>query len=107
MKFGSLNVCAAVAAAVVVSSLASATPVTVGFTRITSTNVENPASQFSCVVSDVSPGVVNFRFLNNVGIDSSICDIYFDDGTLLGISAVSDSGVGVAFHQFATPGDLP
>jgi hypothetical protein len=36
----------------------------------------------------------------------SVTDIYFDDGTLLGISQVINSA-GVSFARNATPGDLP
>ena len=38
---------------------------------------------------------------------SSIADVYFDDGTLLGIAEITASGAGVAFSQFANPNDLP
>lgn len=48
-----------------------------------------------------------FKFLNIGPATSSITDVYFDDGTLLGIAAITDSGAGVAFSQGASPGDLP
>jgi len=38
---------------------------------------------------------VQFKFTNNSV--SSLTDVYFDDGTLLGIASISDSGAGVAF----------
>jgi len=52
---------------------------------------------------------VKFKFHNESGAslaDSSITDIYFDDGTLLGISGV-ENGPGTAFSVLATPGELP
>ena len=50
--------------------------------------------------------LVDFRFYNDVGIPSSITDVYFDDGGLLGISSINSSA-GVSFTNPATPGDLP
>jgi hypothetical protein len=50
---------------------------------------------------------VNFIFVNAGSTASSIADVYFDDGTLLSISGITDSGAGVAFAAPATPGDLP
>lgn len=53
---------------------------------------------------DPTKAVFTFR---NVGPQaSSICDIYFDDGPILGIASV-DNGSGVDFEQEATPRDLP
>jgi len=50
---------------------------------------------------------VVFKF-NNIGSeDSSITDVYFDDGTLLGIASIDNSNQGVSFSQNASPGDLP
>jgi len=49
---------------------------------------------------------VTFTFYN-IGPDaSSITDVYFDDGALLGIASILDSD-GVAFSQYASPPDLP
>lgn len=102
------SMCALAGAVVAAASLAAqADPVTVGFFRVTNNaGATNPASQMSCVVSDQGGGQVGFRFLNNVGIASSICDVYFDDGTLLAIASIASSS-GVDFSQIATPGDLP
>ncbi len=52
---------------------------------------------------------VSFEFHNNSGLsmgDVSVADIYFDDGTLLGISQVINSP-GVVFSQLASPPNLP
>lgn len=48
---------------------------------------------------------VQFKFTNTSS--SSLTDIYFDDGTLLGISSIYDSGAGVSFSQDASPPNLP
>lgn len=50
---------------------------------------------------------VNFTFRNSGPGASSITDVYFDDGTLMGISQITDSGAGVSFAQGASPGSLP
>jgi hypothetical protein len=64
------------------------------------TEVTNPADP-----GDV--GDVRFQFYNAGPIVGSITDIYFDDGSLLGIAEIVDSGAGVAFNTPATPGELP
>lgn len=102
MRKLSLLVCGIVLAGVVSSAQAA-----VSFSLLTSNGNSNVASQLSADVINLGPGQVGFKFTNNVGIASSITDIYFDDGTLLGISTISDSGGGVAFTAPATPGDLP
>jgi len=52
---------------------------------------------------------VSFEFHNNSIsplVDVAITDIYFDDGTLLAISGVTN-GPGVSLIQLATPEELP
>lgn len=63
-------------------------------------------AQMSVVVTDEGSNQVSFTFYNNVGLASSITDVYFDDGALLGIASIAQSA-GVAFSQNATPGELP
>ncbi len=58
-------------------------------------------------VIDPGGGQVLFTFRNTSPIASSITDIYFDDGTLLGIASIDDIEQGVSFSQYATPPDLP
>lgn len=48
-------------------------------------------SQLHVEVTDAGGGYVDFKFTNDVGIDSSITDFYFDDGSLLGISSITYS----------------
>ena len=49
---------------------------------------------------------VDFTFTNIGSDQSTISEVYFDDGTLLGISTITSSS-GVSFSQGATPPDLP
>ena len=64
-------------------------------------------------VTDPGVGQVLFTFGNTGTEASSIADVYFDDGSLLGIASLidADDGVGgdagVDFTQDAKPGDLP
>jgi hypothetical protein len=58
---------------------------------------------------DVNPGpggTVNFLFSNAGPVATSITDVYFDDGTLLGIALITN-GAGVNFSAGATPPNLP
>lgn len=87
-----------------------ALPTTYGFKAITSNSAVDPGigeSQLSVEVSDPGDGQVLFTFSNAGPLASSICDVYFDDGSLLGIAAIDDSDAGVSFSQLANPGDLP
>jgi hypothetical protein len=58
------------------------------------------------VVVSSGPDVVDFTFYNESLINSSVAGIYFDDGSLLGIAAITN-GPGTSFSQSATPSDLP
>ncbi len=93
-----------------VAATASADPVSFGFFRISSNSSTNIASQLEVIVDDwIVDGESNgvcFEFLNHVGVDSSITDVYFDDGTLLDLSEVEGS-TGVLFSVPANPADLP
>lgn len=90
---------------------AHASLVTYGFENITNNNPVDAATgeaQFFVDVTNdgVGAGQVAFKFYNIGPLASSITDVYFDDGTLLGIASVVD-GAGVDFEQGASPGDLP
>jgi hypothetical protein len=50
---------------------------------------------------------VEFMFTNIGPEASSITDVYFDDGTLLGIASITGIPGLVEFSQFASPPDLP
>ena len=94
------------------SSLALASPasaVLYGFSAITANSVLNPgigAAQLSVDVTNAGPGQVLFTFMNSGPAASSITDVYFDDGTLLGIANIIN-GPGVSFSQPANPANLP
>lgn len=110
MKSYRSSVAALVALAGIAVGTAEAGPIYT-FTRITSNASVNVASQFTVEVNDGgwSSGAhhVLFTFRNLGPLASSITGVYFDDGTLLGIASITDSGSGVSFSQGATPGNLP
>jgi hypothetical protein len=92
-----------------VATVAHAGP-TYDFACITNNNAadaEIGEAQFHVEVIDAGPGQVSFLFTNSGPEASAICDIYFDDGALLGIAAITSSGPGVLFTSPATPGNLP
>jgi hypothetical protein len=72
-------------------------------------------NQLVCEVRDDLPNFsplganqARFRFLNMGPIQSSITDIYFEDGSLLSIASVINNVTsGVSFSQYASPRHLP
>src|SRR5512145_721995 len=96
----------AAAGVVVVGFCTAASADVIGFFKLTNNGNEDVSAQLSVDVTAVGTDQVAFTFYNNVGIASSITDVYFDDGTLLGIASVTGSA-GVDFSQLASPGDLP
>ncbi|WP_101760591.1 hypothetical protein [Oceanicoccus sp. KOV_DT_Chl] len=86
---------------------------TYNFTCITGNNVGDCTIGETQLVVDVTDaGVVagvqkvDFTFTNAGAAQSTISEIYFDDGTLLGIFAIN-STAGVEFSEGATPPNLP
>jgi hypothetical protein len=93
-----------------------------GFYNITNNNAaDNSATaQFSVTVYGAGETVTGFKtgpvtvgagqamfvFSNAVGVQSSITDVYFQDGTLLSLSTIYQTN-GVSFVAPATPSDLP
>jgi hypothetical protein len=81
---------------------------------LTFLNISNNSGQAAAVAPQLSVEVeqgaddteASFTFLNNVGIAASITDVYFDDGSLLGIASISSSA-GVSFSPDANPANLP
>jgi hypothetical protein len=57
-------------------------------------------------ISDAGVNQVLFTFTNTGPDASSITDIYFDDGTLLGIAMIDDSDPNVDFQEGARPSRL-
>ena len=90
----------------------AAQPAKAGFTfkNITNNNATDAAAgeaQLSVGVTAVGTTRVAFTFKNVGSAAMSITDVYFDDGTLLGISSVTN-GPGVSFTGgSASPGNLP
>jgi hypothetical protein len=86
----------------------SASASTYGFTNITNNGNSDLSSQLSVEVLAVGTQA-SFKFLNNVGIASSITDIYFDDvnSPLFNDIVFSAASPGVSFDSSATPGNLP
>lgn len=90
----------------VLALVSSADAALYGFTRISTNGAQDVAAQLFVDVTDAGSGQVDFKFLNSGPLASSITDVYFDDGTLLGIASVIN-GPGVEFSQGASPGNLP
>lgn len=103
------GVVAGVGALLMLSSSAFALEITTAyFNNITNNSNINVASQLSVDIKELSVGgdQVNFVF-HNAGLnDASITDVYFEDGTLLGIAAIINTN-GVAFSQYASPSNPP
>lgn len=78
------------------------------FLKITNNNPEDLSGQLSVNVTDAGGGLVSFEFLNNVGIASSVTQIYFDNGSgsfLSGLALGTETGVN--FSIGGTPPNLP
>jgi len=85
---------------------------TYGFGNISANNVGDAqigeAQLFVDVLADtLGDDQVIFQFRNIGPEASSIADVYFDNGILLGIASIDNSDPGVAFSQHASPGNLP
>ena len=83
---------------------------TYGFARISNNGAVDVGPQLLVdVISNDAYAAANqvlFKFRNEGPVASSICDVYFDDGTLLGMAGVIDSS-GTSFSQGARPRDFP
>ncbi len=91
-------------------SAAPAQGVTLGFYCITGNNAGDcsiGAAQLTVEATDLGGGNVNFRFVNAGPAASSISEVYFDDGTLLGLSTVAHSASDPWTGGSASPGNLP
>lgn len=90
------------------SALAATT--SYAFNCLTNNNAANcgagQAQLFMDVSNTVNPNQVLFEFRDVGPAASSIADIYFDDGSLLGIAQVYNMP-GVSFSVGASPGNLP
>jgi len=81
------------------------------FSRIENNAGQNVAAQLFADVIDAGPSGgynrVDFIFRNEGPTGSVISEIYFDDGTLLGISEIIGSPSSVDFSRGAVPENLP
>jgi hypothetical protein len=68
------------------TAAANADTVELSFYRITSNSGVNIESQLHCVMSEVNPTTVSFKFTNAVGVNSSVTEVYFDDGPFLQVA---------------------
>ena len=101
---------AAIAVALL-TSVAHAAPQVLYFQGITANDpsgnaVADGAASLRVEFSNLGGTNVRFTFFNDSNV-SSLTDVYFDDGPLLGISSIFDSGQGVSFAQYASPPNLP
>lgn len=85
----------------------AASAITYSFFNITNNNADDVATAGQYLVDVTAAGAqVQFIFTNSGPAASSIADIYFDDGSLLGIANIIN-GPGVSFSQGASPANLP
>lgn len=88
---------------------APAGALTLGFGCITGNLAGDCAigeGQLGVEITDPGGGAVRFQVRNAGPEASAVAEIYFDDGSLLGLSSVHD-GPGVDFEPAASPPDLP
>ncbi len=81
---------------------------TYNFYNITNNSYLDLGDQLRVVVTDSGNDQILFTFYNDIGIKSSICDIYFDDnsGYLNSMERIIN-GTGVSFDSPARPKNLP
>jgi hypothetical protein len=88
----------------------SAQALTFGFVCITGNLPADCATgeaQLTVEVTDAGGGQVLFHFKNETGGDaSSITDVHWDDGSLLGLATLTN-GPGVLFDEGCAPASLP
>ncbi len=83
-----------------------------GFYNITNNNILDAGIGEAQLWVDVTgvdgaPDQALFTFHNDGPEASSICDVYFDDGHILGSTMEIINSAGVSFSAGASPGDLP
>lgn len=105
-----LSVIFLLAGALFLFTVMSAHASTLSFEAISANDIGDVAigeAQLFCDVTDAGGNQVLFTFRNTGPEASSITDVYFDDGSLLGIAYIDNSDPGVSFSQLASPGNLP
>lgn len=92
-----------------IPALCSASTTFSNFTNITNNTSIDLGSQLQMDVSGSGDDVL-FKIFNNVGVQSSVTAIYFDQGATNLLSSIvlnGDSGVGVSFDNSASPPNVP
>ncbi|MFC1782241.1 hypothetical protein ACFL02_01480 [Planctomycetota bacterium] len=109
MKFRCFTVSVIVVSIMTITASSAEANVTYTFYNISYNNpLDASIGEYLFVeVIDPGNGQALFQLSNQSPIASSITDVYFDDGTLLGIASIDDTGSGVSFSQYAKPKDLP
>ena len=81
---------------------------TYNFNNITNNSYLDLGDQLKVVLTNPGSNQILFTFYNDIGIKSSVCDIYFDDnsGSLNSLANIIN-GTGVLFETPADPGNLP
>ncbi len=104
------TILAAIVSALGLFCIAAEAAPTYSFVNITNNDAGNAAigeAQLFVELFDPGPGQINFTFSNIGPAASSITDVYFDDGVLLGIATIINTPGLVEFSQLASPPDLP
>jgi len=96
-------------AACVLAAASSVSAATFGFYSITNNNLVDAGIGEAQFFVDVTNGSesATFTFRNEGPLTAVITEIYFDDGTLLGISSIIDNPPSVDYVQGASPSNLP
>lgn len=92
------------------TSASQATIETFDFYNITNNDPGDAAigeAQLFVDVGDEFANQVLFTFRNNGPEASAVSEIYFDDGSLLGIASILNNPPGVVFVEGASPPELP
>ncbi len=101
----------AVIATAAITSIASAASMDYSFFNITNNGGADLSGQLNLNVATTGDAsMVDFTFTNNVGIISSVAEVYFDDGNPAGslFSAfILAQGDSTFVYGAASPGDLP
>jgi len=101
----------ALAGVIIASISLPSVAATVNFGCITNNNAGNCTTgeaQLTVDLTDIGSNQVNFRFINaSGGSASAITEVYFDDGTLFGLSTVTHSAGDPWTGGSASPGNLP
>lgn len=90
------------------TTTAAADTTEISFFNITNNGNTDLSSQLRCFVSSVAGNdhQADFTFRNLVGVQSSVKEVYFDDGTLLAGHILIQQGTNFTWGG-ASPGDLP